>query len=325
MDLAGAQGIEPHEVQRERLHTLAQNLTIFENDTDRATDEQSSDTDMDDTQDETLMSEMKGMADKLEFIYDLHTSQRMKPQPANTHDAINSSSSPMTSASHLKKKVRGVSIPSQRRFVGYWARVLAENDPRPFSRLADSSGPKIEHVRRHILITEIRVHMPDRMPGLPSIISKKRISIHLSRYKSSFVTDLDKKELQLQRLRRLESKLRLQGVLPSDESKDLSMLQNIAGSWKDSEWDDRSSLFESEGVLVEHHHSVQEHADSEAMQNIACRTLSPRLENGTENAGIKVDADRELQLKLLIGDTGGKHSRLPDVVLINTKPCTTCG
>lgn len=68
--------------------------------------------------------EMVGIAEKLRGVFDLHTRQRMKPGSGK----------------------RGVSIPSQQRFVHYWSRMITGQDARPFKQDRPSRKARIESI-----------------------------------------------------------------------------------------------------------------------------------------------------------------------------------
>ena len=267
LDLAGKRGTDRHNKGRERITQLVENLASSGDEAgighpdDR--DDESSEA-SDGEQDQAADKEMRGMADKLQQIFDLHTAQRMKPQkPASASSPAGQAAadSPVTASptsskapfKYPKKPVRGVSIPSQRRFVSYWSRVLTKADPRPLDLLAPPNPSRLERVRREVCITEVRIYMPSRMPGFPALISGKRVSVHLGRYKTSFVDGLEKRELALREERRLEKMLRRQpDRMTKEEQEKLRSLQKSNAEWKDDEaWDDRSKMFEGEGSLVE--------------------------------------------------------------------------
>lgn len=212
-----------------------------------------------------------------------------------------------------KKPVRGVSIPSQRRFVGYWSRVLSKQDPRPLDLLAPPNPTRIERHRRQIYVTSIRVFMPERMPGTPSILSKKAINVHLGRYKTSFVDDLEKWDLYLREMRRLEKQLKREGSLEPKLEQRLAQLHTDWHNWNDDNWDDKAKMFEGEGVLVEN--PPEELINNEADGAYpGYRLLTPKPDGSSLDLRQAVDADREVQFKILLGDSGKRHSLLPDVV-----------
>lgn len=280
MDLAGFRGSDRHRTGKAKISKLVESMAT----TDTEGEQDGEDGDVEDGNPADL--EALGMADKLEQIFDLHTRQRMKPpksrkgtgqypassgtsSPITTSDSNLRTSSPATpvekegatkenlgsAAKDLVKPKRGVSIPSQRRFVRYWSRVLVKDDPRPLDLLAPPNASRIERVRRQVGITEVRVYMPDKMPGFPAILGKKRISVHLGRYRTSFVDDLERRELKLRVLHRLEKKRqkahKTGQTLQAEEELKLQELLEAWTSWKDDDWQDKHDLFEKEGSLVE--------------------------------------------------------------------------
>lgn len=211
-----------------------------------------------------------------------------------------------------KKPVRGVSIPSQRRFVGYWSRVLSKQDPRPLDLLAPPNPTRIERNRRQVYVTSIRVYMPETMPGFLSLVNKKAINIHLGRYKTSFVDELEKWDLNLREMRRLEKRLKREGALEADMQKRLDELESAWAAWNDDKWDDKAKMFEGEGILVEN--PPEEMAAGPSGSYPGFRYLTPKPDGSSLQVRQAVDADREVQFKILIGESGKKHSILPDVV-----------
>jgi hypothetical protein len=258
----------------------------------------------------TAGAEAEGMADKLQQIFNLHTAQRMKPiEPLSEEEQLAKQNKP------YKKPVRGVSIPSQRRFVEYWSRVLIYQDPRPLDLLAPPNPSRLERVRRSAYITEIRVTMPDKMPGFPALINKKRISVRLGRYKTSFVDSLEKKELDLRQMRVLEKRARKPGNLNDEQSAKLRSLRAEWEAWRDDAWDDKAPMFEHNGILTEQgHEEPGSDEDEQDTEQGDYRRLLPKIKENVLDHRIEVDADREVQLKLLVGSTGSRHARLPDVV-----------
>ena len=258
--------------------------------------------------------EAKGMAEKLEYVFNLHTAQRMQtPRPVLQGSRSTAPRNDRTPVVRPTKAVKGVSIPSQRRFVGYWARVLSKQDPRPLDLLALANPSGSKRIRRQMLIKEIRVYMPNRMPGLPAILSKKQISIHLSRYKASFVDGLEERDLDLREMGKLEKNSRKLGASKTGDPEKLERLRASFIGWKDQDWDDKTSMFEKQGSLIEQPSAYHIPGHTEAAGVVPFRVLYP----GSVDGQLVVDADRELQLKLLIGDTGHKHSMLPDVVILS--------
>lgn len=258
--------------------------------------------------------EVAGMADKLRDVFQLHTTQRMRPDSLVPQDtpAVQAREG-QNSVTKPKKPVRGVSIPSQRRFVGYWSKVLSKQDPRPLDLLSPPNPARVERERRQANVVEVRVFMPPKMPGFPVPISRKALSVHLSRYRTSFVDKLEKQDLELREMRRLEKRLKAQGKLEQREEMQLADLKKKWLEWDDDEWDDKHKMFDQEGVLV------QLYDNNDAENDKVEGTFRRLVPKAAGSAGkVVVDADREVQFKILIGESGRKHSILPDVVSCGT-------
>jgi phosphatidylinositol-3,4,5-trisphosphate 3-phosphatase/dual-specificity protein phosphatase PTEN len=300
MDLEGMRGEKRHQSGRAKISKLVENLASS-GDEDGITDDETGKA----GEPMAANKEASDIADKLNEVFNLHTSQRMKPSSlVKQGDDVEHQPA--------KKPVRGVSIPSQRRFVGYWSRVLTKQDPRPLNLLAPPKPPHNERNRRQAHIAEIRVYMPAQMPGFPAIISNKNLSVHLGRYKTSFVDELERQDLDLREMRRLEKRERKEGALSAEKASRLNQLKNDWNIWNDDNWDDKAKMFEGEGVLIEARDGTDK--SDATSKGSTFRRLVPKSDNTSVPHRIAVDADREVQLKILVGDSGKKHSLLPDVV-----------
>lgn len=266
LDLAGLRGEQRHRAGKERIKHLVDVMAVSGDEAGESADEQEDGgaaesslgtSTKKDMSDRTADLEAKGMAEKLQHIFDLHTAQRMKPQkPDASTSTSGAQSPPPANSSTQRKAVRGVSIPSQRRFVGYWSRVLTMDDPRPLDLLAPPNPTRVDRVRRQVRVIGIRVQMPERMPGFPNIIGKQPINIHLARYNTKFIDGLEKRELELRELQQLEKKKARRATDPSvvvDESR-LADLHNTYSKWDDNDWDDTQKMFENQGSLTEVDH-----------------------------------------------------------------------
>lgn len=91
------------------------------------------------TEDDAQEAKVKHAGPGLEEVLALHTSRRMR-RPSSPND----------------KQKRGVSIPSQRRFLSYWSLVLAHAAPAPFW-----ASPVVPHPK--VRLREMRVRL--REPG----------------------------------------------------------------------------------------------------------------------------------------------------------------
>lgn len=302
LDLEGIRGDARHESGRAKMRELVENLAS-------SGDEQAlqAEGDEEEGDEAAATKEASGIAAKLNEVFDLHTTQRMNPKAITGQGRQQGAN--MDSP---KKQVRGVSIPSQRRFVGYWTRVLSKQDPRPLDLLAPPNPSGSQRSRRQVYVTGARIYMPERMPGFPGLFNQKTVSVHLGRYKTSFVDKLERTDLDLREMRRLEKRLKREGKLGPEHAEKLAHLKEAWTSWNDDEWDDKAKMFEGEGSLGE---GVAEGAcgrTAEALYD-GYRSLQPKADGKHHAKGLLVDADREIQFKILIGESGKRHALLPDV------------
>lgn len=304
MDLEGVRGDKRHKSGQAKMKQLVENLASSGDEQAQGDDGQE-----EEGEEAAATKEASDIAAKLNEVFDLHTAQRMNPKAV----ALNGEE-PASSTGPPKKPVRGVSIPSQRRFVGYWTRVLSKQDPRPLDLLAPPNPTASARSRRQAYVTEVRIHMPERMPGFPSLINKKTISVHMGRYKTSFVDKLEKMDLDLREMRRLEKRLKKEGKLISEQQAELARLKEAWSNWNDDGWDDKAKMFEGEGFLIEGTVEADDDHNDGNRSYAGHRSLKSKVEGERGGAGVVVDADREVQFKILIGESGKKHALLPDVV-----------
>lgn len=217
-------------------------------------------------------------------------------------------------AFHTKRRMaegttsRGVSISSQRRWIGYWGRILDGRDPRP------AVSPRIE--MRKVRLEGVRIYGPG-LEGVAGKVGHGKVSAHVLRYKDGVATRLRERELAL------------------------ASVPEGPNSWgDDDQYDDKEDMVVSVGLLSEP--SVVQSAGTSTATNLPdadtpdlnVRSLFPAavyLSPGTESdvkpltadeaaqrvqadGGIVLDADREFQLKLLVGRTGSKHAKLHTMV-----------
>ncbi|GAA6012785.1 hypothetical protein JCM10207_005359 [Rhodosporidiobolus poonsookiae] len=110
-------------------------------------------------------------SDKLEYLLRFHTLRRMS----------------------AKAKTYGVSIASQRRFLGYFARLLEGQDPRVPLWLGQPAPPP-----RRILLESISITGPG-LSGAGKVLSagSEKMAVQLYRYKDSIAANLRRRELDL--------------------------------------------------------------------------------------------------------------------------------
>ncbi|BGP19573.1 hypothetical protein JCM10213_000173 [Rhodosporidiobolus nylandii] len=118
-------------------------------------------------------NEIAGMTykEKLEYLLRFHTMRRMSPGA----------------------KSYGVSIASQRRFLGYFSRVLSGDDPRPPVSSGDPSSKP-----RRALLEYVKILGPG-LHGASKILSggKDKMAVQVFRYKDSIAANLRRRELAL--------------------------------------------------------------------------------------------------------------------------------
>ncbi|GAA5900881.1 hypothetical protein JCM5296_002205 [Sporobolomyces johnsonii] len=137
------------------------------------------------------------MHDKINYLLRFHTSRRMAPGT----------------------KSLGVSISSQRRWIGYWGRLLSGDDPR-----RGGEEP------RKIVVEYVKVKGPGLKGAAGKVVGggKDRIAIQVWRYKDSIAANLRKRELAL-----------------------ATSSTSAAADPAEPDWDDRSDMLVRVGGLVE--------------------------------------------------------------------------
>ncbi|BGP27258.1 phosphatidylinositol-3,4,5-trisphosphate 3-phosphatase [Rhodotorula toruloides] len=279
------------------------------------------------------------LEDKLEYLLRFHTLRRMSPAA----------------------KRYGVSIASQRRWLGYWVRLLKGEDPRDDALYG----------KKRVVLEYVKVRGPG-LHGVGKVVAggNERIAVQVLRYKDSIAASLRERELALAR----------------DPTTPTTF----------SDWDDRSEMFVHVGTLSQAndtqsspllHASTPTHLDPPAAvdggstppsasastgslpsavvktpassiadspdlpppsQTAATPTstcanprpsqthvlvprtsfMGPDSTSSTrrtekeakatveQDGGIVLDADRELQLKFLVGKTGDRHGKLPEMAAL---------
>ncbi|GAA5918901.1 hypothetical protein JCM1841_006669 [Sporobolomyces salmonicolor] len=137
------------------------------------------------------------MQDKIDYLLRFHTSRRMAPGT----------------------KSLGVSISSQRRWIGYWGRLLSGDDPR-----------RGEEEPKKIVLEYIKVKGPGLKGAAGKVVGRgqDRIAVQVWRYKDSIAANLRKRELAL-----------------------ATSYTSVAADPAEPDWDDRSNMFVRVGGLVE--------------------------------------------------------------------------
>ncbi|EST07994.1 Protein-tyrosine phosphatase, active site [Kalmanozyma brasiliensis GHG001] len=365
-------------------------------------------------------NEMAQISSRLQTIFDLHTSRRMKPQstkqasrqptglapsarstPASSSstslhalgagpagrscDAFSSTGlSRATSASSssvalnantedhsdTRRPKMGVSIPSQRRWVGYWTRMLAGRD----ARLSMTSVQR--QPRRQIRIVRISIDRRGSssagktqgwVEGL--VPHSDSLSVQLVRYDDALVDRLEGWERHARRRAKAFGKhdpSGLAGDLDVEEQKQRAHLKTLRRQASQTQcWDGRKFGGEHEGKIgnwgvcvkaeAERARTFEWHDDGRQLNHFALWSES-RARTANENGwrytfepppserkqsadsgyhsqqsddttppsstsylpqgvdvGDVLDADREVCVKVLVGRTGSKHAKLPDI------------
>ncbi|GAA5986016.1 hypothetical protein JCM11641_004902 [Rhodosporidiobolus odoratus] len=143
------------------------------------------------------------MQEKLEYLLRFHTLRRMSPGA----------------------KQYGVSIASQRRFLGYFARLLSNDDPRQHLTLDEREHPPTP---RKVVLEYVKINGPG-LQGASKVLTggKDKMAVKVYRYKYSIAANLRRRELALSAGEPLH---------PIDDA---------------NEWDDRDDMFVLVGGLIE--------------------------------------------------------------------------
>ncbi|BGO95111.1 hypothetical protein NBRC10512_006395 [Rhodotorula toruloides] len=279
------------------------------------------------------------MEDKLEYLLRFHTLRRMSPGA----------------------KRYGVSIASQRRWLGYWVRLLKGDDPRD-NALSGSKRVVLEYVK----VTGPGLH------GVGKVVAggNERMAVQVLRYKDSIAANLRERELTLARdpntpttlddwddrsemfvhVGSLSEASDKQGSHPlrDDTPTQLEPTQTDAGASVPPSASASTGSLPS-AVIKTPASSIAESPDLPPPSQTAAtptstsanpgpsrtRVLVPRTSflepNSTSNkrrsekeakaaveqdGGIVLDGDREVQLKYLVGKTGDRHGKLPDMAAL---------
>ncbi|KAM0791038.1 hypothetical protein ACM66B_004334 [Microbotryomycetes sp. NB124-2] len=245
--------------------------------------------------------------DKLDFLFDFHTSRRMAPGTSS----------------------RGVSISSQRRWLRYWARILDGDDPR--ASLLAREPTSIRTAR----LVQIRVLLKDDSAGWSRKLFGDHTSIQVYRYKDSIATSLRERELALKQ----DNKDEFDDKNWDDESE---MIVRVANFKELSDNNSTAPLSANPSgaatpntvpttPIVGHAPSSLDEELSRAKAEAKCRTLSCSAiyrrpcttddvqalskdhakASAREQQGLEVDIDREVEFKLLLGKSGSAHGALP--------------
>ncbi|SCV69212.1 BQ2448_2232 [Microbotryum intermedium] len=150
--------------------------------------------------------------EKLAALIDFHTSRRMAPGTTS----------------------KGVSIASQRRWLGYWARILDRQDPRP--RVVEDKS------LRKVRLEWIKIHGKGPK-GLWAKLGGERMAVQVFHYRPSISSSLRKREL----------------VLGSDHTNG----DKISSPFDDERWDDE------EEDMIQRVGTFSEAGDTEAPSSAA--------------------------------------------------------
>ncbi|KAK7019030.1 phosphatases II [Favolaschia claudopus] len=138
-------GQEPTPPKLERSHTASEWAKVRANDVMEAIEHEEDANTLDPVDEaaaSTTAASQKSFTESLKTVLDLHTARRMKPPGEN------------------EKPKQGVSIPSQRRWLHYWALLLAHEAP---AYLWPAKPPAQRQQQPRVRLTQIKVRM--REPG----------------------------------------------------------------------------------------------------------------------------------------------------------------
>ncbi|ORY84087.1 protein-tyrosine phosphatase-like protein [Leucosporidium creatinivorum] len=251
------------------------------------------------------------MQQKVATILDFHTKRRMAPGTSS----------------------RGVSISSQRRWIGYWGRLLEGRDPRiDIDEPLGASGGEGKRMRK-VRLEFVRIWGKGPQ-GVTRRLGGDRIAVQVFRYRDSLTTSLRTREIALASSGTYEWNdndwddksddmvLRVGGFTESDERSDRSPSPTSSGEEASPApaTDTPASTSRPTTPLTD----LNEHAtdsprtlrphtaylppsytDAEPLEKEQARKIAE------EDGGIVLDADREVQLKFLLGKSGRKHGKLP--------------
>lgn len=241
------------------------------------------------------------MSEKVPALLDFHTKRRMAPGTTS----------------------RGVSISSQRRWLGYWGRLLEGRDPRP-KELGEGKMRKVK-------LDFVRI-WGKGPSGVARKLGGDRIAVQVFRYKDSIATSLRERELALAAGGKDEFDdndwddktddmvVRVGGFTESDQRGDRSPSPTSSGYTTD---DGASPASPSSPIVPSSPIDAVHASDSPrtliphtaylppSFSNPMPRSKEAAKEVATAEGGILIDADREVQLKLLLGKSGRKHGALP--------------
>ncbi|KWU41832.1 hypothetical protein RHOSPDRAFT_36600 [Rhodotorula sp. JG-1b] len=269
------------------------------------------------------------LEDKLQYLLRFHTVRRMSPGT----------------------KKYGVSIASQRRFLGYWVRLLKGQDPRQV--------PGTTQRGRRIVLEYVKVFGPG-LDGMGKVLSggNDKMAIQVWRYKDSIAAALREKEISL-----TAGDPDSRHTIPNDDWDDRGEMLVHVGGLVEAEVDTAGTREGGGGVAVEaattplstspsdssasstpplpppSESAAQQPPARTATEAARSRTLVPRTEylpvplssdEGTlrvrvrsereakeavkewgAGGGVVLDPDREVMLKFLVGKTGDRHGKLP--------------
>ncbi|KAJ6486884.1 phosphatases II [Mycena sanguinolenta] len=192
-------GAEPKPPQLERSHTASEWAKIRANNVMQAIEHEEDAAPLapiveSDTLEGSTSPAQKSFTDSLKGVLDLHTARRMKPQGEN------------------QKPKQGVSIPSQRRWLQYWALLLAHEAPthlwaappvraRPRVRLTqitvrmrEAGAVKMQIVRAATAVLD-RTNLGKAGSAQAKAAGNGNVWVSLARYDDDFVRLLEKWEL----------------------------------------------------------------------------------------------------------------------------------
>ncbi|KAH9453542.1 hypothetical protein MJO28_013130 [Puccinia striiformis f. sp. tritici] len=170
----------------------------------------------------------------------------------------------------------GVSIPSQKRWIGYWGQILLGRDARLF---LDSSFP---HPPQFVEIKWIKIRLNHSENYFNLVSFKTKIAVQLSHYKSSYIDSINRAE---QKLHKDHLFPRAEFLEPTHTNPELNpAVKEETPASIDIEWEDSSDLVLKFASFGENSSTVSNSVDS-SLKNSTSTTSSSSYFDGNSSIG----------------------------------------